>query len=354
MNSHLYGKNLICTQDWHKEDLLKILKLAFRMKQNRFDPAWTSLLKNKSFLMFFYNPSLRTRISFETAATQLGGHAQFWSPSMGWLNTQSKLDESIADVAKVMSSMVDGIGIRITMDAIPFYGAAYKILLEIAKIAEYTNVPIINMADDRAHPCQALADIMGWTEHLSETKRAPNFEGLKSKKLLVMWGKSGLSRPWSTVQSHLLLASRFGMNITLARPDGYDLDPKVYEMTRQNCKENGGQFDIINNPDDGYEDAQVVYVRNWITADAYKDGQFQKQAEIDKAMQYTQWITTAERMKRTNNAIFANPMPIDRGNEVTDEVADGPRSAIFTVAENRLHVQKAILALTMSNSTADF
>ena len=341
---NLHGRHLLCSQHWSKAELMAVLHLAVRVKQNPFDSAWTNILKNKSFLMLFYNSSLRTQASFEAAATQLGGHAQYRTPNMGWIKTPQQAGETISDAAKVMSRYVDGMGIRLTLDAIPYYGAAHETLLEYAKAA---TIPVISMADDRFHPCQGLADIMGWTERLKAENVATNFDNLKGKKLLLTWGKSGLARPWSSVQSHLLLASRFGMNITLARPPGYDLDAEIYQWTRQNCQINGTHFEIIDNPDDGYSKADVVYVRNWVTANAYQEGQFQKQTEIEKAMQYTEWTVNEERMARTNNAIFANPMPLDRGNEATDAVADSERSVIFDVAENRLHVQKAIMALTM-------
>lgn len=341
----LYGKHLICTQDWTKDELMTVLHLATKMKQKPLDSRWSNSLANKSFLMLFYNSSLRTHVSFETAATQLGGHAQYRTNNMGWVKTASQSGEIIKDAANVLSRYVNGIGIRILLDSVPYYGAGNNTLLEYVK---YSSVPIISMADDRFHPCQALADLLGWAERFGDGICYPNFNGLKGKKLLLTWAKSGLTRPWSSVQSHLLTASRFGMNITLARPDGYDLDSDVYDSVRQNCKDNDSEFSIINNPDDGYLAADVVYVRNWISPDAYQESQFQKQAEINKALKFTNWITTTERMKRTNNAIFANPMPLDRGNEVTDEVADNPRSVIYDVAENRLHVQKAIMVLTMS------
>lgn len=344
----LYGKHLICTQYWSKNDLLKVLNLAALMKQKPFDPAWTTLLTNKSFLMLFYNPSLRTHVSFETAATQLGGHAQYRAAEMGWIKkTPKQSGESIKDAVKVMSRYVNGIGIRITLDAITGYGGGHQTLLEYM---HHATVPIINMADDRFHPCQSLSDLMGWAEWLGDGIGNPNFENLKGKKVLITWAKSGLARPWSSVQSHILIASRFGMNVTLARPDGYDLDPEIYDWTQQNCKENNTKFEIINNPDDGYANADVVYVRNWISPNAYKDNQLQKEREIEKALTYTEWMTTQEKMARTNNAIFANPMPVDRGLEVVDEIVDGTRSAIYDVAENRLHVQKAIMALVMSKN----
>jgi ornithine carbamoyltransferase len=343
----LYGRHLLCSQDWSKQELTTVLQLAVQMKQKPYDPAWTSLLKNKFFLMLFYNPSLRTHVSFEIAATQLGGHAQYRTQHMEWIKTSKQMGESISDAAKVISRYVNGIGIRITLDTISHYGAGHKTLLEYAKAV---TVPLISMADDRFHPCQGLADIMGWAEGLSSEKSQPDFNNLKGKKLLLTWAKSALARPWSSVQSHLLLASRFGMNITLARPQGYDLDPEVYGWTEQNCKENGTYFEIIDNPDDGYEGAHVVYVRNWVTAEAYQEGQFQRQTEVERALQYGEWTVTAERMARTHNALFANPMPLDRGNEATDEVANSTRSVIFDVVENRLHVQKAVMALTMSDN----
>jgi ornithine carbamoyltransferase len=135
----------------------------------------------------------------------------------------------------------------------------------------------------------------------------------------------------------------------MAYPEGYDLDPEVVKWTRENCAENGADFEIVHDPDSGYEDAHIVYSRNWVSPDAYRDGVLHKQAEIEKAMAYQGWTTTAERMARTDNAVFTHPMPVDRGSEVTDEVASGPRSAIYDIAENRLHVQKAVMALTMGD-----
>ena len=145
-----------------------------------------------------------------------------------------------------------------------------------------------------------------------------------------------------------MVASRFGMDVTIARPEGYDLDPQVYDWTEANCSANGRHLVLLDDPDSGYDGAHVVYSRNWVTSQAYRDGEFQKQAEIEKARVIPGWTTTAERMARTDNAIFTHPMPIDRGSEVSDEVASGPRSAVYDIAENRLHVQKAVMALTMA------
>jgi N-acetylornithine carbamoyltransferase len=342
----LYGRDFICTQDWSVEELKHALELAAKMKRGRFSDRWTSILEHKTFIMFFYNPSVRTRISFEAAATELGGHAQYMTPSAGRFKTEQKAGETIEDAATVMARYASGLGIRILEDKVPRYGAGDEVLVEYAK---WANVPILNMADDRFHPCQGLADVMGWAEWLGHGVGRPNYEALQGKKFLLSWGSGALARSWCSVQAALLIASRFGMDVTMAHPEGYDLDPEVIEWTRQNCEENEADFDVVHDPDSGYENAHVVYSRNWVSPDAYQNGEFQKEAEIEKAMAHQGWTTTAERMARTDNAIFTHPMPVDRGNEVTDEVASGPRSAIYDIAENRLHVQKAVMALTMGN-----
>jgi len=340
----LYGRDLICTQQWTFDELLAVLNLAEKMKRDRFSKRWSSILKNKTFIMFFYNPAVRTRLSFEAAATELGGHAQFMTPAAGRFKTDQQAGETIEDAAKVMARYAAGIGIRILEDKVPYYGAGDEMLLEYARWAD---VPIINMADDRFHPCQALADVMGWAEWLGGGPGHPDYPALRGKKFLLTWGSGALARSWCSVQAALLIASRFGMQVTMAHPPGYDLDPEVIAWSQKNCAENGMPFEILHDPDSGYAGAHVVYSRNWVTPEAYREGTFHKQAEIEKALAYPGWTTTAARMARTDNAIFTHPMPVDRGSEVSDEVASGPRSAIYDIAENRLHVQKAVMALTM-------
>jgi ornithine carbamoyltransferase len=342
----LFGRDFIVSQEWSLQELRALLDLAAKMKRERFSPRWTSLLAHKTFFMFFYNPSVRTRQSFECAATELGGHAQFLEPRAMRLKTATTAGETTEDAAKVMARYACGLGIRILEDKVPAYGVGNELLREYAYWAD---VPIINMADDKFHPCQGMADVMGWAEWLGEGPGRPDFESLKGKNFLLTWASGALARSWCSVQEALLVASRFGMNVTIARPDGYDLDPQVYEWTRANCSENDSEFRVVNDPESGYDGAHIVYSRNWVTADAYQDGAFQKQAEIEKAMGVPGWICNAERMARTDNAIYTHPMPVDRGSEVADEIASGPRSAIYDIAENRLHVQKAVMALTMGN-----
>jgi ornithine carbamoyltransferase len=341
----LFGRDLIVTQEWTLDELRATLELAAEMKRERFHPRFTKILEHKTFFMFFYNPSVRTRQSFECAATELGGHAQFLQPEGMRLKTATTAGETIEDAARVMSRYAVGIGIRLLEDKVPYYGAGNELLREYATWAD---VPIINMADDKYHPCQGLADVMGWAEWLGGGPGHPDYESLRGKNLLLTWASGALARSWCSVQEAMLIASRFGMNVTVARPEGYDLDPQVYAWTQANCETNGAAFRTISDPDGGYQGAHVVYSRNWVTPQAYQDGKFQKAAEQQKSASYSGWTTNAARMARTANGIFTHPMPVDRGLEVTDEVASGPRSAIYDVAENRLHVQKAVMALTMS------
>jgi len=328
---------MITTQDWELDELKDILKLAKKMKKERFSPEFTSLLRDKTFFMFFFNPSVRTRQSFETAMTELGGHAQFLEPKTMRLKTAKTAGETVEDAANVMSRYAAGLGIRILEDKIPAYGEGTKLIREYAK---YASIPILGMADDKYHPFQGLADIMGAQERLGDD--------LRGKKLLMTWGHGALCRSWCSVQENMLISSRFGMDVTLAYPEGYDLDPEVVDTVKKQCEANGREFKITNDPVEGYEGANVVYSRNWMSPNAYHDGELHKQEEIEKALKYKDWICDSEKMKHTDNGLFTHPMPIDRGHEVSDDVASGPNSIIYDVAENRLHVQKAVMALVMA------
>lgn len=332
----LMGRDLLCTQDWSPEELQTVLDLARDMQKERWTGKYFDVLKNRTFFMFFYNPSVRTRQSFECAATELGGHAQFLEPGTMRLKTAKTAGETVEDAAKVMSRYAAGIGIRILEDKVPEYGAGWKLLTEYALHAD---IPISSMADDRFHPFQGLADTMGMQKHLGQD--------LKGKKALLVWGHGALCRSWCSVQEFALMASRFGMDLTIAHPEGYDLDPEVMDWAKQNCKANGREFSVTHDPEAGYDGAHVVYSRNWMSPQAYVNGELQKKAEVEKALQFPKWICCEDYMKRTDNGLFTHPMPIDRGHEVTDGVASGPNSIIYDVAENRLHVQKAYMAATM-------
>ena len=342
----LFGRDCITTQEWAKAELDEALDLAARMKRDRFSGRWTHILDHRTFFMFFYNPSVRTRQSFECAATELGGHAQFLAPEGMRLKTATTAGETVEDAARVMSRYACGIGIRILEDKVPYYGAGTELLRDYA---HWAAVPIVNMADDRFHPFQGLADVMGWAEWFGEGPGRPDYARLQGKKFVLSWAQGALARSWCSVQEAALIASRFGMHVTIARPDGYDLDPEVMGWAMDNCQATGASFDVTNDPLKAMDGAHVVYARNWMSPTAYENGEFKKKDEVEKALKYQGWTLDAAKMARTDNGIFTHPMPVDRGNEVTDEVASGSHSVIYNVAENRLHVQKAVMALTMGN-----
>jgi ornithine carbamoyltransferase len=330
----LYGKDLITTQDWGKEWLDEVLALAKDMKRHRYEKPYTEILKYKTFFMFFYNPSVRTRQSFEAAATELGGHAQFLEPKAMRLKSKEKAGETIEDAANVMSRYGVGLGIRILEDAIEQYGDGEALLREYA---EYASIPVVSMAHDKYHPCQGLADLMGLQEHMGDVKGA---------KITMMWGYSPMVRSWSSVQEDILLLPRYGMDFTLAYPEGFDLDPEVIETAKKNAEKAGAKFEITHDRFEAVKGADVVYARQWMSPKRYAIG---KEEDQKLALQYKNWRLTSELNDLTNKAYFVHPMPADRGNEVDDEVASGPRSIIYDIAENRLHAQKAIMALTMAS-----
>lgn len=256
------------------------------------------------------------------------------------LKTSATAGETVEDAARVMSRYGCGIGIRILEDRVTRYGKGDELIREYAR---WASIPVISMAHDKYHPCQGLSDVMGLRKHLGRD--------LKGGNLLLIWGHGALARSWSSVQESLLICSRFGMDITLVYPEGYDLDPEVIKETRKNCQASGGHLEITHDWFESYRGADVVYSRNWMSPQAYKDGIFLKEEEIRRAMEHKKWICDSEKMKLTANALFIHPMPVDRGHEVTDKVASSTskRSIIYDIAENRLHIKKAVIALLMSD-----
>jgi N-acetylornithine carbamoyltransferase len=328
----LKGRDLICTQDWSVEELEATLELGAKMKRERYSEEHAAILRHKTFMLMFYNSSLRTRQSFEAAATELGGHAQFLETKNLRLKSKTQSGEVMKDTAGVMSRYGVGIGIRILEDSVEKYGDGDKFLRDFADVA---SVPIISMAHDKFHPCQGLADVMGMRESVGDTR---------GKTLLQIWGYSPMVRSWSSVQESIVINSRLGMNVRMAYPEGFEIDPEVIETTKANCLAAGTTFEVTHDQDAAYDGVDVVYSRHWMHPKRYELG---REAEQELSAKHSDWRATMERMARTNDAAFIHPMPIDRGSEADDAVCDAERSIIYDVAENRLHAQKAIMALTM-------
>jgi len=331
----LKGRDLISEVDWTKEEYDIAIKLTDHLKSMYYSGQPHPYLQYKTFAMMFFAGSTRTRMSFETAMTQLGGHAQFISPKTLRLSLEDKpgAGETIKDTAKAMSRFCDGIGIRLLDDAINYYGHGDAV---IRKFAEFADVPVINMASDINHPCQSLTDIYTIMEKIGDPK---------GKKIVITWAYSPWIRGRCSVQGTALIAAMYGMEVVIAHPPEYDLDPNVMEQCRKLASASGGSFEITNDMDKALDGATIVFPRNWYTGRRYEIG---KDEELKIAQKYTDWRYTVERQKKLGNpGYLLHCMPVDRGNEVDPEVCDNDLSWIYDQAENRLHTQKAILTLTL-------
>lgn len=331
----LAGRDLIAETDWTKEEYDIAIKVTDQLKGLYYSRKPHPYLEYKTFAMMFFAGSTRTRMSFETAMTQLGGHAQFINPQTMRLSLEDKpgAGETVKDTAEAMARYCDGIGIRLLDDAIQYYGHGDLVM---KKFAEHAEVPVINMASDKNHPCQSLTDIYTMYEKLGEVRK---------RKIVIMWAYSPWIRGWCSVQGTALISAMYGMDVVIAHPKEYGLDPKVMAECRELVSESGGSFEVSNNLDKALDGATVVFPRNWFTKDRYTIGK-EKEAEIAK--RYTDWKYTVERQKKLcNPGHLLQCMPVDRGNEADPEVCDNSLSWILDQAENRLHTQKAILVLTM-------
>ena len=321
----LRGKNLITTQDWSLDELEALLGAAVKLKQAREAGEPTPLLLGKTLYMIFFDPSTRTRNSFETGMTQLGGHGIHLSPE----HMQISHGETPHDTAKVLSRYGEGIAIRHCA-----HGEGNRYLSEVA---EQADIPVLSMQCDMYHPCQILADYMTVREKFGE-----DTGGLK---LGIAWTSApNYVRPISVPQSVILMMPRFGLDVTLAYPPEFRLMPEIEEQARANAAESGGSFEISHNFEDAFEDADVVIPKSWGPLVTTRN----KEAGLHLIGEYPDWRCDATHMALgKDRLIYMHPLPADRGSEVTDEVIDGPQSVVFDEAENRLHVQKALMALTM-------
>jgi ornithine carbamoyltransferase len=291
----------------------------------------TDVLRGRSLFSIFYNTSTRTRTSFMAAMTQLGGETHTLNPSA----LQASIGEVIKDTAGVLSRYGDALSVRYCFVKNE-YGEGHNVLKEYGK---HSGVPVINMECDTYHPCQVLADWQTIRQHFG----ADNLQG---KKFTVSWAYGKYIRPVAVPQSLVLLMTRLGMNVTLAHPEGFELDPKIIEQAKINAHASSGNLEITHDMDEAFKDADVVYPKNW--------GPLKIMPDLDAAAKasepFKNWKATEERMKLTKpHAIYMHCLPVDRGLEVEDAVIDGPQSATMEQAENRLHVQKALLALLINN-----
>ena len=326
MTDALRGRDYIMTQEWSNDELELTLDTASDLKEKFQKGISHRLLADKTIFLLFFDKSTRTRNSFEAGITQLGGHAHFIDSS----TSQIAHGESPKDTGIILSSFGHGIAIR--HDLIPGEGNSY-----MREVAQYANKPVINMQCDIDHPCQAIGDLMTIRE-----KFGKNLRGLK---IAVAWTYApSYAKPMSVPQGLIMLMTRFGLDVTLAHPPEYTLMANTMQIARDNAKNSGVKFNVVDNLEEAFRDADIVYPKSWGIESLFK--QPEKALELSK--RYTSWICDEKLMTITKkNSIYMHCLPADRGNEVTDAVIDGPHSVVYQEAENRLHTAKAIMALTM-------
>ena len=336
---NLQGRDYIETLDLSLDELSLLLDTAADLKAKFHRGEPTLLLPHQTAYLLFFDKSTRTRNAFEAGMTQLGGHAHFLDADV----TQISHGETPADTGKILAAMGHGICIR--HDLVLGEGNTY-----MRAMAEATDVPIINMQCDVDHPTQTLADLLTIREHFGRD--------LSGLKMAVSWAFApSYAKPLSVPQGLITLMTRFGMDVTLAHPPGYDLVDRTVAAAKANAAESGGRFDIVDDMDAAFEDADIVYPKSWGVHDLMlARQQANSQAEIEENQraclarnhQHTDWICDERRMAiAKESAVYMHCLPADRGAEVTDGVIDGPQSIVFQEAENRLHTAKAIMARTM-------
>lgn len=331
----LSGRDLITTQDWSIEELKATLKLAKDLKSRYHRGRVLRLLTDKTFFMLFYAPSTRTRAAFEAGMTYLGGHAQYIDVS----TTRLGSGEAAKDVAKMYEKYGHGLGVRILDSAIDYvYGTGVSVVREYAKHAD---IPVINMACCTYHPTQGLADLMTLQESLGN---------VKNKKYVIMWAYAKSYRGRCSIQEEALIMPRFGMDVVLAHPPGFEIDPIIVQQAKSNAQASGGEFHTTDDLKSALEGAQAVFPRNWASNGLLSVGasKFGKDREMQLHEKYRDWSLTNDLLdKMDRKAIVTHVLPVLRGEEATDEVMDGPHSVIYPQAENGMHTKMAVLALTM-------
>jgi N-acetylornithine carbamoyltransferase len=325
MQTNLRGRDLISLQDWSREEIDTVLEVAARLKLDRALGVPHPLLRDKVLAMLFFFSSTRTRASFEAGIAQLGGHGQFIEAK----TTQIAHGDTAKEIGEILGRYNDGIAIR-NVD----WGIGNRYLNEVAAASR---VPVLNMQCDRYHPFQVLADLLTIKEKLGDPRR---------RTITVSWAYAkSYQKPMSVPQDLVLLASRFGMNVRLVHPPEYTLLPDIVEQAKENGRRSGGTLELMDDFDAGMTGSDVVYAKSWgplLVAKSDEEG-----AAI--GARYTDWIADERRIALASvDAIYMHPLPADRNVEVADAVIDGPHSVVYDEAENRLHVQKAVMALTMA------
>jgi len=325
-------KNFITTSEWAKDELQDLLDYASFLKKEKFHKT----LENKSVALLFFNPSMRTRTSFEVGINELGGYAVILHPGKDAWPIEFKPntimdgdnEEHIIEVAKVLSDYCDLIAVR----AFPKFQNVDEDIsdLILRSFAEHSSVPVVNM-ESITHPCQELAHILTMQEKLGD---------LSNKNYLLTWTYHPKPLNTAVANSSLLVASKFGMNIKLLCPNkDYILHESFISEAQSNCKKNKKSFSIHHDIKEAYEGADIVYAKSWGSLNYYGSVEDEKLIR-DK---YKHFIVDQEKMDHTNKALFSHCLPLRRNIKATDEVMDSNYCVAIQEAQNRKHVQKSLL-----------
>ncbi len=327
-------RDFLAMEDWPSDTIDGLLALALRCKRGEIEGG----LIRKVLAMVLMDPSLRTRASMETAMFLHGGHALCLEPGKGSWALETDLDvvmdgstvEHIIEMARVLSRYADALAVR----SFP-KGSDWAIEREdrtIRNFARYSDKPVINLESSRRHPCQGLADALTMREHLGETR---------GKRFVLMWAWHPKALPTAVPASAAIAAAHLGMHITIARPAGYDLDGDDYDAIRGLATQRGGSLSVTDDLDGAIDGAHVVYAKSWGSLHHFGDAA----AEAAGRAGTRDWRLTAARMRTTaeSTGIAMHCLPVRRNVEIDGEVLDGPQSVVIDEAENRLHVQRALL-----------
>lgn len=332
-------KNFLNTQDLSRAELDALLRDAARFKQHKLGDQ----MKGKSIALVFFNPSLRTRTSFELGAFQMGGHAVVLQPGKdAWpiefdLGTvmDGDTEEHIKEVAQVLSRYVDLIAVRAFPKFIDWATDREDKVLQ--GFAKYSRVPVINL-ETITHPCQELAHAMALQEHFG----TPDLRG---KKYVLTWTYHPKALNTAVANSALTIATRMGMDVTLLCPTPeYVLDQRYMGWAEDNVRESGGSLRISHDIEEAYTGADVVYAKSWGALPYF--GNWTNEKPIRDG--YRHFIVDEAKMALTNNGVFSHCLPLRRNIKATDAVMDSPACIAIDEAENRLHVQKAVMAALLA------
>lgn len=328
-------RHFLNTQDWSRADLDALLAQASAFKHAKFGDA----LKGRSIALVFFNPSLRTRTSFEIGAFQLGGHAVVLQPGKdAWpiefdfgTVMDGEAEEHIAEVARVLGRYVDLIGVRAFPKFVDWSVDRQDRVLQ--GFAKHSPVPVINM-ETITHPCQELAHALALQEHFGTAD-------LRGRKYVLTWTYHPKALNTAVANSALTIATRLGMDVTLLCPTPeYVLDERYMDWAARNVAESGGSLTVGHDIESAYRDADVVYAKSWGALPFFGNWDAEKPVRD----RYRHFIVDEAKMALTNDAVFSHCLPLRRNVKATDAVMDSPRCIAIDEAENRLHVQKAVMA----------